>query len=135
MNGETTGPASGIQEINNCLIVPVGSHLDEDGLEQMGKAILARLASAHVRGVLINVSDIAILGSYGFSILKKTARAITMMGTPAVFVGFQPGVAAALVNLDTDFKGILTAVTPEDAFGMLKPQSSPAPAHKNGKKT
>jgi hypothetical protein len=60
------------------------------------------------------------MGSNGFTLLKNTARAITMMGADAVFVGFQPGVASSLVDLDMDLNGIITAVNTEDAFKIIE---------------
>jgi len=115
---------SGIYAVNECLIVPIRHDLDEGALKKIGKELLTRLKELGSRGVLIDVSAVSIMGSYGFLILKNTARAVEMMGATAVFVGFQPGVAASLVDLDMDFKGILTAVTTEDAFDILGYQSS-----------
>lgn len=124
MNKRPVHTESGIHVVNDCLIVPIGANLDEDDLRIIGKKILARLEATHTRGVLINVSAVTILGSFGFSILKNTARAITMMGARAIFVGFQPGVASSLVDLDMDFSGILTAVTSKAAFELLAQQDS-----------
>ena len=119
MNQSAAGSASGIQIVNDCLMVQLGAHLDEDGLQRVGNEILTCLQITRSRGVLINVSQVTILGSYGFTILRRTAGAIGMMGATPVFVGFQPGVAAALVDLGMDFSGILTAVNPADAFEVL----------------
>ena len=47
-----------------------------------------------------------------------------MMGAIPVFVGFQPGVASVLVDLDIDFNDMLTAVTTEDAFDIIARQES-----------
>ncbi len=113
---------AGLHVVNDCLIVPVAADLDEDGLEHLRKEVLHRLKATGTRGVLINVSAVSILGSFGFSILKNMARAVEMMGGRAVFVGFQPGVAAALVDFDADLDGILTTVTAEDAFDLLAGQ-------------
>jgi len=124
MTKESIVTEFGIHVVNDCLIVPIGASQDEDHLQKIGKEILARLETPHTKGVLINVSAVTILGSYGFSILINTARAISMMGARAVFVGFQPGVASSLVDLDMDFTDILTAITPEAAFELLAQQKS-----------
>ena len=115
---------SGMHEVGDCLIVPVGGGLDEDGLIRLKREILDHLALSRVRGVLINVSAVSILGSYGFSILLETARAVGMMGAMAVFVGFRPGVAATLVEFDTDLSDILTAVTTEDALALIQDRNT-----------
>ena len=69
---------------------------------------------------MINVSGVALLSSHGFSVLKHAARAVGMMGRPAVFVGFQAGVVSALVDLDVDTGGILAVGTMEEAFALLE---------------
>lgn len=106
-------------------MVPISGNLDEDDHRKIGKELLVRLETTHTKGVIINVSAVTILGSYGFSILRSMAGAIAMMGVRVVFVGFQPGVASSLVDLDVDFTGILTAVTSEAAFELLAQQASP----------
>lgn len=122
MNDYSGSSDSAIHVIKNCLIVPVGGNLDEDGLRSIGKDILEHLASKQIRGVIINVSAISILGSYGLSILKETARSIKMMGSVPIFAGFQAGVASALVDLDTDLSDIVTALTTEGAIDMILQQ-------------
>jgi len=117
MNNRSSG--SGIYAVNECLIVPIGNNMDEAGLKNIGKEVLRRLHTISSRGVLIDVSSISIMGSYGLSILQMTANAVEMMGARVVFVGFQPGVASSLVDLDMDFSGMLTAVTLEDGFTLL----------------
>jgi len=111
--------AAGIQEIEDCLIAHVDKGTDEDGLLSLKRSILAHMTRARFKGVLVNVSAVSILGSYGAKILMQTSRAVEMMGAAVVFVGFRPGVAAALVALDVDTSGIKTAVSTADAFELL----------------
>ena len=111
---------SGMYAVNNCLISPIRDNIDDDELKNIGKQILNHLKEFGSRGVIIDVSSVSIMGSYGFTLLKNTARAITMMGADAVFVGFQPGVASSLVDLDMDLNGIITAVNTEDAFKIIE---------------
>ena len=110
---------SGMYIIKKCLIVPVMENSDEGVLKNLGKEVLNRLKETDITGVLIDVSAVSILSSYGFSILKNMSAAISMMGASAIFVGFQPGVASSLVDLNLDLNNIITALTTEDAFMML----------------
>lgn len=119
MDDQHSGGSFGIQEIQGCLIAQVDKHSDEDGLIGLKREILNHLARGRFRGVIINVSQTLILGSYGAAILMETAHAVEMMGSAAVFVGFRPGVAAALVEFGLYFSGIKTAVTTADAFALL----------------
>lgn len=116
--------ASGIYAIKKCLIVPLKQNSDESTLKKTGKEVLNRLKESDINGVLIDVSAITILSSYGFSILKNMAGAISMMGANTVFVGFQPGVASSLVDLNLDFNNIVTALTTEDGLLLLENNST-----------
>ncbi len=122
MNDYSISSDSAIHVIKGNLIVPVGGSLDEDGLRRIGIEILELLGKEQIRGVVINVSAISILGSYGLSVLQEIARSITMMGAIPTFAGFQAGVASALVDLDVDLSGILTALTTEGAIDMIAQQ-------------
>jgi rsbT antagonist protein RsbS len=43
-----------------------------------------------------------------------------MLGADMVFVGFQPGVASAAVDLGLDLGNIPTAITMDDGFAFLR---------------
>lgn len=110
----------GIEVIDGCLLVPVHGNEDGESLSRLSRDILAHARNKRTGKVIINVSAVKVMDSHAFSILHKTARAIAMMGGIAVFVGFQPGVASALVELDLDLDQIHTAVTAEDALLFLQ---------------
>ncbi len=113
-----------IQVVNNHIIASIGANLDEDGLTMISRDILRAADREHTHGVIINMSAVSILGSHGFSILRNLAHAVELMGITVVFVGFQPGVAVALIDLDVDFTDILAASTTEDAFELLADKPS-----------
>ena len=119
MNEESNVSGSAIHQVGNCLIASFSRDSDENSISRTGKAILKQLKKNRAKGVIINVSDVTILSSNEFAILKNVARSVAMMGTTPVFSGFQPGVAASLVDLDTGFDDIMTARNINDAFEML----------------
>lgn len=111
--------------VGGCLIVPVHDKVDAEAVKRLRKRILTRVKATRVRGVIMNVSAVKVIDSYCFSILSHTAEAVSMLGAVTVFVGFQPGVASALVDLDIELDGILTAVTTEDAFEIMRNHNAP----------
>ncbi|MBF0573851.1 MAG: STAS domain-containing protein [Desulfamplus sp.] len=113
-----------IQSINGCLIVPVNSEVYDDYISHLQKSILQKLKSTHAKEVLIDVAAVKFLDSFTFEMLKETAEMISMLGAEVVFVGFQPGVASALIDLDVNFDDLLTAVTIEDGFEILTYQKT-----------
>lgn len=119
MNQDVTLSDSSIHEVGNCLIASLGSHADENSIFRTGKMILEQLKKKRPKGVIIDVSDVIIVTSKEFAILKNVARSVVVMGTPSLFSGVQPGVAAALVDLDTGFDDIATTRDINDAVEML----------------
>lgn len=115
---------SSIQVVNNHLLASISANLDEDGLTDISRTILQAADKEELYGVIINMSAVSILGSHGFSILRKLADAIELMGIGVAFVGFQPGVVVALLDLDIDFNDISTATTTEDAFEIIADRPS-----------
>jgi anti-anti-sigma regulatory factor len=115
--------ALGMNMVDNFLVVPVNVELDDDYVMQLRKGILEKVKATSTKGVLIDVSVVRILDVFTFSILADTARMVTMLGAAAVFVGFQAGVASALVDLEIDIGDIRTAVTMDDGFGMIRNQA------------
>ena len=124
MSERSTLSMINIQSINGCLIVPVTSEVHDDYITLLQKAILEKVKATHAEEVLIDVSAVKFLDSFTFAMLKESAQMVSMLGAYVVFVGFQPGVASALIDLDVKFDDIFTAVTMEDGFELLEYQKS-----------
>lgn len=119
MNEDLNVSGSSVHQVGNCLIASLSSYSDENSISRTGKGLLKQLKKKRAKGVIIDVSEVTILSSNEFAILKNVARSIAMMGTIPLFVGFQPGVAASLVDLDTGFDDIMITRNIDDAFELL----------------
>ncbi len=124
MNNRSAVSGTGMDVVEGCLVVPVVGNMDPEIITRLGREILAQVKATQAKKVIINISAIKILDSYIFSIFRSMATAITMLGATPVFVGIQPGVASSLVDLDMDLGDILTAVTTNDAFEILRHQTT-----------
>jgi rsbT antagonist protein RsbS len=111
--------AFGMIMVGGFLVVPVNVELDDDYALGLRKAILQKVKVTEAKGVLFDVSVLRILDAFSFSILADTAKLVSMLGADVVFVGIQPGVASALVDLDLDMGNIETAVSMDDGFALL----------------
>jgi rsbT antagonist protein RsbS len=111
--------AFGMIMVGGFLVVPVNVELDDDYALGLRKAILQKVKVTEAKGVLFDVSVLRILDAFSFSILADTAKMVSMLGAGVVFVGIQPGVASALVDLDLDMGNIETAVSMDDGFALL----------------
>jgi len=120
MEDVTAFSALGMHMVDNFLVVPINVELDDDYVVRLRKEILEKVNATGAKGVLIDVSVVKILDGFSFSILADTARMVSMLGAEAVLVGFQAGVALALVDLEIDMEDIRTVVTMDDGFELLR---------------
>ena len=106
--------------VRNCLIVTIQSELDDDLLLRIRKDILAKVQARKVRGLILDFSTVRALDTFAFDFFTGTAKMASLLGVSIVFVGLQPGVVSALVDLGVEIAGINTALTIEDAFEQLQ---------------
>jgi rsbT antagonist protein RsbS len=109
----------GMSVVHDCLLVPVQGELHDDRVLRIQAEVLKRLEAGTVKAVILDLSAVRVLDTFAFGAFASTVRMAVLLGTTAVIVGIQPGVASALVDLDVSFDGIRTAMTLEDAFQQL----------------
>jgi len=93
------------------LRIPVDSTAPD--IRYLAEQLLVELRRCRASGVVIDLSAVEVLGTAGFESLVDLVRGIAVSGSRAVVVGFQPGVAAALVDLDLDLRVLDTASSVE----------------------
>ena len=108
-----------LHSIDNCLIVPVRNEIDDGYLSRLTRETLRQTSRTGIKGVLIDVSAVRVLEALHFSLLADMAKMVSLLGARAIFVGFQAGVAAALIDLKADIKDINTVVTMADGLAEL----------------
>jgi rsbT antagonist protein RsbS len=108
-----------LHSIDDCLIVPVRSEVDDGYLTRLTRETLRQTSRTGVKGVLIDVSAVRVLEAFHFSLLADMAKMVALLGARAIFVGFQAGVAAALIDLEVDIKDISSVVTMTDGLAAL----------------
>ncbi len=118
-NGEIYS-ALGMHTVGGFLVVPVNAELNDDYAQGLQKAVLQKVKDTGVKGVLFDVSVLSIFDAFSFSVLADTARMVRMLGADMVFVGFQPGVASALIDLGLEIKDLQTVLTMDDGFAFLR---------------
>jgi anti-anti-sigma regulatory factor len=125
--------ASGMHAVGDCLIVPLPDGLTDAVLDLVRERAVRLVHAGGSRGVIIDVSAVRLLDSLACARLVELGRVIGLLGAKTVFVGFQPGVVSALMDLDVDFSAIEGALNLEDAFDRLgfaaplAPQDGAAP--------
>ena len=119
MAAELISAGIALHSIDDCLIVPVSSEIDDGYLSRLTREILRKTSRTGIKGVLIDVSAVRVLEAFHFSLLADMAKMVALLGARAIFVGFQAGVAAALIDLEVNIKDISTVVTMADGLAEL----------------
>jgi rsbT antagonist protein RsbS len=71
------------------------------------------------RSVILDVSALDVLDSYGTRTLRTIAHVTRLRGAATVIVGIQPEVAFAMVQLGLGLEGVDTALDLEAGLGLL----------------
>ena len=119
-------PSNGLHVVDAALIATAPDGFDDRAFLQFKKALLAKVHCEGMRQVVIDVSPVLFLDSSTFDLLASTAKMLGLLGARVVFSGFQPGVVAALIELEVDFDCFTTALGLADAMELLA-SSAPRP--------
>lgn len=122
MTGEAPERASaGMHAVDGVLIAPAPADFADEAFTALKRSVLAAVHASSLRGVIIDVSRVELLDTSLFGILADTARMAGLLGARTVFVGFQPGVVSALIDMDAPCDHIVSATTLEEGLRMLRP--------------
>ena len=119
----------GLHVVNDTLIATAPDGFDDSVFLQFKKALLDRVHRDGMRQVVVDVSPVLFLDSGTSELLSSTAKMLSLLGARVVFSGFQPGVVAALIELEVDFDCFTTALGLADAMELLTSTANePEPA-------
>jgi rsbT antagonist protein RsbS len=121
MTEEAGTPDILIHASDGCLIVPVHVELYDDSLSQLQSNLLAKLAETGAHGVVIDVSNVAVIDSFIGEALAQMAQMSMLLGARLVISGVRPSVAATLAEFEVALAGIRWAGTLDDGLQMLRP--------------
>src|ERR1700730_4914875 len=106
------------------LIASIQSNLNDQDLMQLRDEIAEKAGRFKSRGVVLDVSVLAVLDSFATRTLRSIAETARLRGAETVIVGIQPDVAVAMVQLGLTLDGVLTALDFEEGMDLLTVSSS-----------
>ena len=127
MEVETSLSRIGIYQTRGCLVVPVQVELSDDLAVQLQTDILKKIEITKAKGLVIDLSGVAIVDAELGQVIVNTARMASLLGARTVITGLSAGVVASLADLDFDPGEILTAVSLDDGFSMVEPLNPARP--------
>ena len=84
--------------------------------------LVQMVSKTNAKGVLIDISAVAIVDSFMGRILGNIAGISRIMDAHTVVVGMQPAVAITLVELGLPLTGVYTALNVEKGMELLRPK-------------
>ena len=108
-----------------CLVVPIQVELEDSSMLHIQRDVLKRVNKTGVKGVVIDVSGVAVIDSSLGRSIFDIARMVSLLGARAVITGLRPGVVASLMDLGFKPGNVPTAVSFEESLRMLAPLVAP----------
>jgi rsbT antagonist protein RsbS len=102
------------------LIASIQAALSDRDLIELRDDLAERIGVHRARGVVIDVTALDVLDSFGTRTIRGIAYTAKLRGAETVVVGIQPEVAFAMVELGLSLDGIATALDLEEGLGLLR---------------
>ena len=101
------------------LIASVQAALSDAELLELQSDLVRQVGSFRSRGVVVDVTALDVMDSFGARTLRTIAHMIRLRGAETVIVGIQPDVAVAMVQFQLDLEPVHTALDLEEGFDVL----------------
>ena len=111
---------SAICKHGDCLYVTLDDDMGDNDLQGLLDTLSATSIRYKSRGVILDVSPMEVIDSFGCRMLQTIATMLRMHGARTVVAGVRPAVAFAMVQLALGLEDVETALDFEDAVEMLQ---------------
>jgi rsbT antagonist protein RsbS len=108
-----------IQVSQGCIVASVQVDLTDINVHQLRTDLLARVQTARPRGVILDLSAIAVMDLVDWNNLRRTLDMVNIMGSRPVICGLRPGVVAALSDMDAEVSDLESVFDLDAAFQLL----------------
>ena len=101
------------------LIVPIQGTIGDNAMAQLTDDVTRRIEGDGARGLVIDVSGVALMDSFITRNIRDLALTARLMGVNTVVSGLQPAVAITLVEMGLEIQGLQTTLNLERALEHL----------------
>ena len=101
------------------LVVPIQGTVDDRMMSALQTNVMEQIESTNPKGLIIDVSGLALLDSYMTRNIRDLALIARLMGLRSVVSGLRPDLAITLIEMGLEIQGVETALTVERALDML----------------
>lgn len=114
-----SAPRIPILKVGKNLLATMHGDLHDRIADAFQSDLLTTIEKTGAAGVVIDISGLDEVDTYVARVLADTARMARLMGTRSVLVGMRPEVAATLVRMGYDMKGVETALDVDQGLALL----------------
>ena len=116
-----------IIELWHVLLVPLQGDVSDQHAEVLAERVLRRIANRGPRGLVIDLSGVALIDSHLCAVVANLAAAARLMGTESFVSGISPEIALTLETMGVSFDRIATTRSLEDALSRfdISPSTHP----------
>jgi len=108
-----------IVKINENLIVPFISDIDDRSALELQSELLQRIFDSKITGVLIDLTILDMVDSFLGRLISDIALSSSILDANTVVVGIQPAVAITLVELGLELEGTFSALNMEEGIKVI----------------
>jgi rsbT antagonist protein RsbS len=101
------------------LLVPLQGDVTDRHAEHLTDTVLHRLAQSRARGLVVDVSGVALIDSHLCAMIASLAASARLMGTRSFVAGLSAEVAMTLETMGVSFKQIETTRGLEEALAQF----------------
>jgi rsbT antagonist protein RsbS len=109
-----------VHEFEGSLIGVIQLELSDDVIRRFREDLLTEIRRSGARHAVVDVSGLEVMDLHEFEQLRRVFRMATIMGCRPILAGLNPGIAAALVQMDAEVDGLETALSVEHAIQALR---------------
>jgi rsbT antagonist protein RsbS len=104
------------------LIAALDPEVGDDELRELHTNLNETVGRVRARGVILDVTELDVLDSFGTRALQTLARTLELRGAVTVIVGIQPDVAFAMIQLGLRLDGVTTALDLDAGLAVVREQ-------------
>ena len=101
------------------LIASIQDSLSDEDMRNLRSNLMAEVVRIRATGVVIDVSALDVLDSFGTRMLRDIAAGLQLCGARTVIVGIQPEVALSMVLLGLTMQEVETALDLDAGLRLL----------------
>lgn len=111
-----------VTQVRETLIATLPPHPSDSTIDELQERVLTRIdrpSTAHIDGVILDVSAVQTVDSFFARTIVETAKMVELMGVHPVLVGISPAIAITATELGFDLGDVETARSTDSALDLL----------------